>query len=214
MDYSSANHDPPRSNGGTKHWGISIIDYRKIPLALFVVLTLGGTGHLCASPRDGWAVFGGLAYNTSTGKYTEGANAGQTFGTGSAGLSVAGDYQFVLDAKMSIVAFLAGSSESASSGELRIDTARHSVIGAQFRYWMDELYAGAHIGTYTEVLVDSDTNNSAGASGFGAGVTLGYETGNGYIVSGQIDQASLNSVDAALTLFAIRLHIGYRWRGG
>ena len=156
--------------------------------------------------KNGFGLFGGLARHTSevttySTEYT------------SSGLSIGVDYQFALSDSFSISAFYIFSDESTSGDIISDATASHDILGVQGRFWIDEMFVGAHFGIYSEFL-ESELAGSADGSGSGFGIIVGWEGDNGMFFSAQYDSASGLGVftDSDIDLTGFRLHGGYRWK--
>lgn len=169
-----------------------------------------GTAAAQAEPQSGFSVNGGLTSSSSTGNYTLPPPGPVTYS--SSGLSLGIDYQIALNQNLSLNPFLMLSGES-GGGSLTGTNVSHNILGLQLRYWAGDMFVGGHIGSYTEVVTDPFTQLSITGSGGGFGLVGGWENPvGGLYVMGQFDHASINYVDAALTMNAFRMSVGYRWK--
>jgi len=171
-----------------------------------------GFNTATAAPKNGFAVFGGMASHSASGKFTLPPDTGTPFSYSSSGLSIGIDYQIALGDSWSLDPFLMSSGES-TGGDLNPGvTAGHGILGLGVRYWPGDFFVGAHIGNYSEVLSGS-TGGSLSASGGGVGLSAGWESPTGGLfVFGQLDSFSLSYPDADVDETAVRLQIGYRWK--
>ena len=180
----------------------------KTPIALpaiFAILALS-MGSAIADPQSGLGVNAGLVGNhmsASPGNYQ------------SAGLDFGLDYQIAVSPSVSINPFLMSSAESTSGAIVSGTKAGHGILGLQFRYWIDNVFLGAHLAAYSEVLSNTVGNITAStpANGGGIGLVAGWEDPkSGLFVMGQLDSSKLkyNGYDSKLSGF--RLNLGYRWK--
>jgi hypothetical protein len=175
-------------------------------LALIALLALNA-GTARAEVKSGFGLFGGYVnYNNST-TFKPGYGSG-TFTYSSSGVSVGIDYQFAVSDSVSINPFLMSSRESSSVPGA---TASHGILGLGVRYWPSDVFVGAHIGNYSEVLTNS-SGASSSATGLGAGFMVGWESKNGLMLLMQTDRATQSYTDSDVVLVAVRLQIGYRWK--
>ena len=186
---------------------------KKILLSIALLL-LFSAGAAFADPKSGFSVNAGLASHSMSI-----ANAAPAFSYDSSGLSLGIDYQIALSKSFSLNPFLMTSGETVSgycSGGLCASpstevTSGHGIIGLQLRYWINDIFVGGHITSYSEVL-DNGTSN-VNASGPGAGLAVGWEKHDGGLyVMGQLDGATLKYSDADVDLSGVRLSVGYRWK--
>lgn len=175
----------------------------KILLIITALLFASFTGAAMAEPKNGFSLNAGLANHN---RDCNGCAASKT-----SGLNLGLDYQFALSNNFSINPFLMSSSEtfSNSSGT----TLGHGILGVQARYWMSDVFVGAHVGSYSEVVANSGVSISG--SGVGVGLVAGWEKPDGGLyVMGQYDSATVNyaslAIDQKFTGF--RLSVGYRWK--
>ena len=183
-----------------------------IPVVLLTGLLIY-SGSTFAAPENGFGLYGGFASHSSDGVITAGAPTGTEFEFSSSGLSIGIDYQFALGDSFSISPFLVSSSESFTDETgifVENDGGSHGIIGVQFRLWFEDVFVGAHVGNYSEVIRFSTSDVTSDGPGFG--VIAGWEGERGLFFSAQYDQASLEASDADIDLTGIRLHIGYRWK--
>jgi hypothetical protein len=171
-----------------------------------------GSNPATAAPKNGFAVFGGMASHSADGKGTLPPITGVPFSYSSSGVSIGIDYQVALGDSLTLNPFLMSSSES-TSGDLNSGvTAGHGILGLGVRYWPGDFFLGAQIGNYSEVL-SGDTGGSLSASGGGFGLSAGWESPTGGLfVVGQYDSFSLSYSDADIDETGFRLQIGYRWK--
>ncbi|MFA6015761.1 MAG: outer membrane beta-barrel protein [Gallionellaceae bacterium] len=130
----------------------------------------------------------------------------------SSGMSLGLDYQFAISDSFSVNPFLMSSSESVSGDLNSGTTTGHGIFGLQARYWIGDLFVGAHVASYSEVLLNSSNSarDTAGA-GTGGGLVVGWEPSR-WSVTGQIDSPNLTYSDADIKLTGIRVNVGYRWK--
>ncbi len=89
------------------------------------------------------------------------------------------------------------------------------MFGLQFRYWISDVFIGAHLANYNEVLsyTVGNVTTSTSVSGGGLGLVLGWENPNGRMfVVGQLDSANLKYPTSTNKLSGFRLSLGYRWK--
>ena len=168
-----------------------------------------------AAAGSGFGLYGGFASHTSKGQFTVPPLTGVEFEFTSSGISFGIDYQFAIGDSFSISPFLMTSSEQFEEKTnvfTEAEDGSHSILGVQFRYWLDLLFVGVHIGQYTEVI--NFSTGDAGFVGTGGGVVVGWENDDGLFFSGQYDSATLKDDDdvAETDLTGFRLHIGFRWK--
>lgn len=181
-----------------------------LALALFA-----GTAQ--AGPRNGFSINGGVISSSTDVTYTSGIFAGQTLSYKGGGISVGLDYQFAINENFSINPFLMTSGEAVSVNNVTLNniSANHAILGVQFRYWMNDIYLGGQIGSYSEQLnyTVGNATYSNSTSGGGVGLVAGWESPNGGVyVQGQLDSASLNYSGASTKLTGARFSVGYRWK--
>ena len=179
---------------------------------IFAVALVFSTTHaLAEQPANGFGLFGGVASHSMAATMVYG---GQTLDSSSSGISIGIDYQIGLGDNFSINPFLMSSGEDTSGALQSGTTAGHGILGVQGRYWMqNEFFVGAHIGSYSEVLIPSAGGVSISANGTGAGLAAGWESKTtGLITSIQFDKATVSYVDADVDLTGFRLQVGYRWK--
>lgn len=181
-------------------------------LILLATLALS-TGTAYASPRDGFSVNAGLISSSTSTTITSGFFNGLSYSYSGSGLSLGVDYQIALSNHFSLNPFLMTSGEAVSGLGSNI-SGGHGILGLQARFWFAQgIFAGGHIGSYSEVLNDNNYNLQTTASGPGVGLIAGWEDPNsGLYVFGQVDSAKLNYADTDTKLTDIRLSIGYRWK--
>lgn len=172
-------------------------------LALFTF----GASAVHAEAKNGFGVDAGVVSNRMTnpvvGSYQ------------SSGLSLGLDYQIAISPDFSINPFLMTSGENASGAVVPGTTAGHGILGVQLRYWIDDIFIGAHLASYSEVLSNAvgNTTVSTTANGGGAGLVMGWEDPKGgMFVMGQLDSAKFQYTGSTSKLSAVRLSIGYRWK--
>lgn len=178
---------------------------KSIAASAVIALCALGTGNAQAEPKSGLGVDAGLLSNhmsATPGNYQ------------SSGLSLGLDYQIAVSPSVSINPFLMTSGESTSGAIVSGTKANHGLLGLQFRYWIDDIFLGAHLAAYSETLSLNVGNvtTSTSANGGGAGLVAGWEDPKGLFVMGQLDSAKLhyNGYDSKLSGF--RLSLGYRWK--
>jgi len=165
-----------------------------------VVLFVFLTGTALAEPKSGFS------WNIGSVSHNRTCSAGCA--TKTSGVSLGLDYQFALSDKFSINPFLMTSSESVQG--FSTITASHGILGAQLRYWLGDIFIGAHVGSYSEVFSSSGT--SLTASGTGSGLVAGWEQSKGgYYLMGQVDNANVTNSGVTVPISAVRLSLGYRW---
>jgi hypothetical protein len=149
--------------------------FRKLAFALILILVLPA-GFATATPKQGFGLFGGFASHTSNVEITKGVLDGLKVDVSSSGLSFGVDDQLPVADAVSINFFLDTSSESASGNNgFSADAAGHGILGVEGRYWMDALFVGAHVGSYSEVF--TTTSNGVSSSISGAGTGFGVSVG-------------------------------------
>lgn len=180
---------------------------------LFAGFALAPAMHTAsAAPANGWSLYGGLASHSTSGKFVQGFASRTSFEIESSGLSIGGDYQFEMNKNFSLNIIFMTSSESASSERLIIDTSSHQILGLQGRIWAKEVFFGAQIGRYSEIVSDSKSGSSVLLAGTGYGMVVGWEAKSGLFFSGQFDFAVVSSADAESNLAGLRIHVGFRWK--
>ncbi|MGV8935382.1 MAG: hypothetical protein ACOH1I_12190 [Gallionellaceae bacterium] len=157
-----------------------------------------------AEAKNGFSLNAGTASHSRT--------CGVCTANSTSGLSLGMDYQFALSSNFSINPFLMTSSETVPN--ISGMSAGHGILGVQGRFWIGDIFMGAHLGSYSEVFTTS--NSTASANGTGAGLVVGWEKPDGGLyVMGQFDSATVTPntagyADAKFT--ALRLSVGYRWK--
>jgi hypothetical protein len=122
----------------------------------------------------------------------------------SAGASLAGDAQFVVNERWSLNPFLMLSLEHVHG---RVDgTASNGAAGFEVRRWASGFYAGLHVGYYVELL--NARGNTGTSYGPGLGASFGHESGSGFTWGVQVD--AMRGF-AAVIHGGLRLHVGWRW---
>ena len=168
---------------------------------------------LCASssfaaPKNGFGFNAGLASHDMQADMKYG---GGTLTYSSSGLSLGIDYQIALSDTLSLNPFFMTSGESASGDTASGTSAGHGILGLQLRYWMNDVFIGGHVASYSEVLSDAIASTSASGSGFG--LVAGWEQPKGGLfVMGQLDKATIAYSDADVDMTGFRLSVGYRWK--
>ena len=181
------------------------MDSQKLLLATLLTLS---SNLVYAAPSSGWSF--NLGYASHTSDVTEFSEEYD-----SSGLSIGGDYQFAINDSLSINLFLMSSIESTSGNvSVKGGGAGHGVFGVQGRFWSDNLYVGAHLGSYSEVLLDLPYNDNVAGQAFGYGFVAGLENKDGWYAQGQYDIATGVDTwsDTDIDLTALRLSVGYRWK--
>ena len=166
-----------------------------------------------ASAKSGFGVNLGVASNSMTGTFTDPPRTDYSYS--SSGLSLGIDYQFALNEFFSINPFLMSSSEGVSGDLGSGIRAGHGIFGLQARYWINDLFVGAHIASYSEVLSSSSNSRETSVSGGGGGIGLvaGWESPvGGLFVMGQVDSAGIKYANSDNKLNGFRLSVGYRWK--
>jgi hypothetical protein len=165
----------------------------------------------------GFAAYGGLSSQASSGKFTSGSSDGDTFQIKGSGISGGGDFQLPLSDNFSLNFILMSSSESASSSQVKVTNTGHGMLGVEGRLWFDTVFAGLHVANYSEVVLDNESGGSKASSGagLGLGVTAGWQKpDSGFFVMGQYDSANLTFSNAKAHLLGFRAQAGYRWKMG
>jgi hypothetical protein len=179
---------------------------KRIALPALLALFGLGTGTAQAEPKNGFGLDAGL----TTQHMTSPAGNYQ-----SRGLSLGIDYQIVAASNFSINPFLMSSGENTSGTATGNTKAAHGILGLQFRYWIDDIFVGAHVASYSEVLsvTNGNVTNSTSVNGGGVGLVAGWEDPNsGLFIMGQLDSANLKYPTATNKLSGFRLSLGYRWK--
>ncbi len=185
------------------------------PKLFATLLAVACPAFAYAAPQGGIGVDVGLASSTMTASMTNGTSASYQ-GTG---LNYGLDFQIPVSEKISINPMLMFSSE-ASNGAIKSAThISHDMFGFQFRYWSDNIFTGAHIGSYSEVLTSSSTTNNTTTSvstygnGLGYGLVAGWEpTDRNWFFMVQLDSAKIKYTDADVNMADMRMSVGYRWK--
>ena len=181
-------------------------------LALLIALGFVGLGsESFAAPLNGFSLNTGGVSNSMSATLV---GNGNSYNYSSAGLSLGIDYQMLVSPTVSFNPFLMTSSESATGAISQGTTAGHGIFGLQLRYWLGEIFIGAHIANYSEVLINSSNSaSSTSGAGFGEGIAFGWEPANSnWYWMGQVDSAKIKYSDANVNLSGFRLSIGYRWK--
>ncbi len=174
--------------------------------AILTLLALGAS-NAQAEPKDGLGVDAGLTTHRITGPVTGNYQ--------SSGLSLGLDYQIGVSDSFSINPFIMTSGENTSGALTPGTKATHDMFGLQFRYWIGDVFLGAHLAAHTEVLsyTVGNVTTSTSVSGGGLGLVAGWENPNGRMfVVGQLDSANLKYPTSTDKLSSFRLSIGYRWK--
>jgi hypothetical protein len=194
-----------------------------------------------SGPRRGFSAFAGASRHSGT--FSFHAASGQsgksedktvvvegkqslttpTSGTGdmvSSGLTVGGDYQWVLPSSLSISAFIVTGTEAVQGDLARTyESSGHTLVGGHGRLWWGNLYAGIQVGVYSVSLTpvaDLKTQlNVQSLSGTGAAVaaTAGWESPAGLLLGVQIERGTVAFDNADYIETGVRLHLGYRFGG-
>lgn len=135
----------------------------KNTLANIVVLFAVLTSTAMAEPKNGFGLNAGYANHSR--------DCGGCAGSNTSGLSIGLDYQFSLSDKFSINPFLMSSSETSSN--VSNVSLGHGIVGAQLRYWNEDVFFGGHIANYSEVL--NGGGFSLSGTGIGSGLVAGWE---------------------------------------
>lgn len=167
-----------------------------------VLLSSSFSGAAIAGPKNGFSVNAGLASHNR--------DCGGCTGSSTSGLSLGMDYQIAVSKNFSINPFLMTSSET--NKNISGTTVGHGILGVQLRYWAGDVFVGAQLGSYSEVLVSGNTSTSG--NGGGVGLVAGWEKPDGGLyVMGQFDSAKVKYSGASEIPFtAFRLSVGYRWK--
>jgi hypothetical protein len=182
-----------------------------------VVLLALCAGNAFAEPKSGFGLNAGMASNNMSGTTLPGGTA---YSYASTGLSVGADYQFVVSDSFSINPLLMSSGEDFSGTTLQTGTTGgHGIFGVQLRYWVDDIFIGAHVAKYLELLstvatvnANTTTTTDTNALGGGRGLVSGWEPSSSeWFVMGQVDTASIDYLNANVKLTGFRLSVGYRW---
>jgi hypothetical protein len=179
---------------------------KHIVLSAIGALLAVGAGSAIAEPKNGFGLDGGIVtshMSNPLGNYQ------------SSGLSIGIDYQFAISESFSINPFLMSSGESTSGALIPGTKAGHGILGLQLRYWINDMFIGGHLASYSEILSNSVGNITASttATGGGAGLVAGWENPNGgMFVMGQLDSAKLQYTGSTSKMSGFRLSMGYRWK--
>lgn len=166
-----------------------------------------GAGNAQAAPKSGFGLDAGLATQHMTGPA-----AGSYQGTG---VSIGIDYQIAVSDSFSINPFLMSSAENTSGNVTAGTKSAHGILGLQLRYWINDMFIGGHLASYSEVLSNTTGNitTSTSVNGGGLGLVAGWEDPNGGLfVMGQLDSANLKYPATTNKLSGFRLSLGYRWK--
>jgi len=174
--------------------------------AIWALLALSA-GSAYAEPKNGFGLNAGVTSNQISG--------GPAGSYQSSGLSLGLDYQIALSNNWSLNPFLMTSAENASGAVTSGTKANHGMLGLEFRYWINDVFVGGHVASYSETL--STTNgiytNSTNVNGGGLGLVAGWEKPDGGLfVMGQLDSANLKYPTSTNRLSGFRLSLGYRWK--
>ena len=190
---------------------LSKLFFLRITALLVAVTYILFSCESIADPLNGFSLNAGGVSNNMAATLVSG---GGSYNYSSAGLSLGIDYQMMVSPTVSFNPFLMSSSESATGAVTQGTSAGHGIFGLQLRYWLGDLFLGAHIADYSEVLINSSNNpTSTSGSGFGEGLVFGWEPSNTkWYWMGQFDSAKIKYSDANVNLSGFRLSIGYRWK--
>lgn len=159
-----------------------------------------------AEPKQGFGLFGGYAGHSLS------DSSGATWDT--SGVSIGVDFQIPISDYLSFNPFLASSGETVDN--CSACTAGHGILGIQLRFWLGDVFLGAHVGSYTEIrTVDTPFGTvSIDGSGSGAGGVIGWEGSDPNVfVALQVDSATIDYEGGGSSdIKGTRLHIGYRWK--
>jgi hypothetical protein len=180
---------------------------------LAVALLLLGAVPAGAAPRKGVGLFAGLARHSASANLTSGALAGQSSSYSSSGLSVGGEYQFLVPDDLTVAPFVMTTSERTGGALKSGQTAAHGILGIEGRKWKNDAYVGAHVGLYWEGLSGSALGTTMSASGLGFGLAIGWESPKSQLFAfAQLDQFKLAYADAEVKETGVRVQAGYRWK--
>ena len=178
-------------------------------LTFFLPILIGG--NAIAAPQNGFSLNAGAVNDNMSATIIA---TGNPYTYSSSGLSIGIDYQIAMSQNISLNPFLMSSGESTTGSLPSGTTAGHGIFGLQLRYWMNDVYVGGHIASYSEVLANSGNNStSASGTGGGGGIVVGWEPSNSkWYLMGQYDSANVKYSDANVKLTGTRISIGYRWK--
>lgn len=189
-----------------------------------LMLLIISEGNAFAAAESGFGLNAGRTSNQMSGTTKPGGTA---YSYSSFGLSIGMDYQIALSDSFSISPMLIVSAEESLTSTLQAGTifsgpqppnsAGHGILGLQFRYWIDDMFIGGHVGSYTEFLsnINPNTNTTTDTigEGVGRGLVVGWEPSKSkWFLMGQIDTANIDYTSAKVKLTGTRVSVGYRWK--
>jgi hypothetical protein len=167
-----------------------------------VVLCALAGGQATAAPDNGFGLAGGVTAHHVEQRWDGGSNTRYD----SAGLSLAGDAQFVASERWSLNPFLQLTLERVH-GDLEGAISNGSA-GFQLRRWSDTLYLGVHAGYYVELQILHDVNRTRYGPGIGAAIGVEPRDALGWGLQLDLPRVAVLSE----TRVALSLHLAYRWR--
>lgn len=185
------------------------MEIKKRVLIHAIILFAASANLAHAQAQNGFGLNIGVANHSMDGT---GAPGNYPISYASSGVSLGLDYQFAISDSFSLSPFLMSSSESVSGDLNPGTTTGHGIAGLEARYWFGDKFVGAHVASYSEVLLNSSGNSkNITGTGTGGGLVVGWEPSR-WSVTGQIDSPNLTYSDANIKLTGIRVNVGYRWK--
>ena len=174
---------------------------------LVVMMVFLSTSNVRAEQPEGFSLTGGIV-NHSLSDSTE-----EDYKT--SGISITGDYQWMINEPWTINMFITSSGEEAEQCPLDDCLVSHLIMpGVEGRFWMDQFFMGLHMGIFQQMrsaTVNGEVVETEGV-GISTGLSLGYAWPNGYLISLMTESASVQYVRGASKTSGLRLQFGYRWR--
>lgn len=169
-------------------------------VGILFVFTVG----TASAARQAFGIFGGLTFSDLSDPDIDADIDGTAFGA---------DFQIDVAEDVTVNPFLMISSESGTgdiSGFTVDVEADLTIIGAEVRFWFDEIFVGPLIGNF-----DGEVTLSAGGASFtssdtaiGFGGVFGWETEQGFSVRGMMASVAF---DDSVDYFTIRIIAGWRF---
>jgi hypothetical protein len=184
-----------------------------IPLNVLVLLTVC-VGNALAEPKSGFGFNTGWTSNKMSGVAIPSGTA-YSYDSVSTAPGAGLDYQFAISDRLSFNPFLMATREDANGTTLQSGTFLiHSLVGLQFRYWINNMFIGGHVDDYVEDVypTSSATTASSVGSGLGKGLVVGWENSGGEYIMAQVDAANISNSSSNVNLTGFRISAGWRWK--
>lgn len=193
-------------------------------LLIALILTVFGMAPAFSAPSTGLGIFLGLSghdhvLKSRAADNTENFDPNSRINYRSRGYSIGGEEQFMITERWAIVPTLTLSIEQTTSlverGAERPFRSTHTFFTGvfQFRYWMDAVFAGFHVGYGWHIIKFRQTGNSTSVANNNAGLVTGFEFDPGWF--GYVLYEDLNPLGEILNVkrkAGLRLVFGHRWR--